>query len=274
MRKLLRLVDVHRSAEHDETVVTADIGLLIGLPRKIDVANAKSGAAEHRVEYAQRFAGGMLKDEELAHAEAQIVPLCRYKRYAMRTSWRIMQWRGVPIFLNWTVLIGLPWFYYRLGNLVDMAAAFVALLSLLLIHEMGHAAVAKWRQVPVLEIRLFLLHGHCMHEVPEQKSDGVWIAWGGVAAQFALLVIAFAVSKLLEAMAFELYLHAQPVLGVFIATNIFIMLFNLTPLPGLDGTKAWLAVPMLWKYWRRDRRLKTESKMIAADVVEWLKKKR
>ena len=68
MRVAIRLIDVHRAAQHDEAVVAADVGPLIRLARKVDVTNAEAGAPEHRVEHAQRFAGGVLKDEELAHA--------------------------------------------------------------------------------------------------------------------------------------------------------------------------------------------------------------
>ncbi len=67
MRELLYLIDVHRPAEHDEAVVAADVGPLIGLTRKIDVTDAEPRAAEHRVEHAQRFTGGVLEDEEFAH---------------------------------------------------------------------------------------------------------------------------------------------------------------------------------------------------------------
>src|SRR6185295_5996694 len=86
MGEAIRLVDVHGAAEHDEAVVTADVGPLIRLAREVDVTNAEAGAPEHRVEDAQWFAGGVLKDEQLAHEWAQIVPGCGYKRYAMTPS--------------------------------------------------------------------------------------------------------------------------------------------------------------------------------------------
>ena len=33
-----------------------------------------------------------------------------------------MKWRGVPVVLSWTVLLGLPWFYYKHRGLLGMAA--------------------------------------------------------------------------------------------------------------------------------------------------------
>jgi stage IV sporulation protein FB len=199
----------------------------------------------------------------------------------MRTSWQLMKWRGVPVVLSWTVLLALPWFYYRQGTLLGMTVAFVAFFFLLFVHELGHAAVAKWRRVPVLGINLYIMHGLCWYEEPEKKSDEIWIAWGGVASQAALLMLALGASYLLERYAFLLFVHASPALHIFIVTNLFLMLFNLIPLPPLDGAKAWLVVPMLWKRvpkpslkrWRRNRELKRRSEVATADIIERLKKK-
>ena len=115
----------------------------------------------------------------------------------MRSSWRLGQWRGVPISAHWTVLIGLPWFYYETRSLAGTAIAFVAFCFLILAHELGHAAVARWRRVEVESIRLFFIHGTCATAEPHYELDDVLIAWGGVAAQFVVLVIAFSAALLI-----------------------------------------------------------------------------
>ena len=89
----------------------------------------------------------------------------------MRSSWRLGRWRGAPISLHWTVLIAIPWFYYETRTLVDTVAAFVAFFFLILIHELGHAAVARWRGVEVESIRLFFIHGTCSTEEPDYELD-------------------------------------------------------------------------------------------------------
>jgi Zn-dependent protease len=192
----------------------------------------------------------------------------------MRTSWQLMKWRGVPVVLSWTVLLALPWFYYRQRTLHGMVMAFVAFFFLLLIHELGHAAVAKWRRVPVLGIHVYIMHGLCRYEAPEKKSDEIWISWGGVAAQGVLLLLAFAASYLLERYAFTYFVAASPALHIFTVTNVFLILVNLVPLQPLDGAKAWLALPMIWKDFQKNRKLKRESRQIAADIIEWHRKKR
>lgn len=194
---------------------------------------------------------------------------------------QLFEWRGVPVVLHWTVLLGLPWLYFRHRDVVEMIIAFLAFFLLLLVHELGHAAVALWRKVPVLEIRLLFLHGFCRHEEPDRQSDAVWIAWGGVAAQAVLLVVAYGAMRLLMSLAFEFYLPLEPLFRIFTLTNAFIIVFNLVPLPSFDGATAWRALPMLWarlpkpdaRRWLRERKLQRQSKLVADDIIERLKKK-
>ena len=191
-----------------------------------------------------------------------------------------MKWRGVPIVLNWTVLLGLPWLYFqRHRDLTAMATAFVAFFFLMLVHELGHAATAKWRRVPVLEIRMFIMHGLCRIEGPDKRTDAIWIAWGGVLAQFAVWLIALGVSELLQAHSFTAYWAAYSALDILITANFIIMMVNLVPVAPLDGATAWLVVPLVLerlpnpKRWWRHRKLKRQSNEVAADIIEQLKKR-
>jgi len=210
----------------------------------------------------------------------------------MRSAWRLGQWRGIPISLHWTVFIGVPWFLWQTRSLVDTAVAFFAFFFLLLAHELGHALVALWRRVEVDHIQLFFLHGYCSHESTDYELDDVLIAWGGVAAQLAVLVVALGVDVLLATFAPSAQVLMSPLLWVFIGTNVFIMVVNLIPLAPLDGAKAWRIVPIFaewaketsWAHkWRRrsaaresarTKKLEAESERIAADIIDKLKKRK
>ena len=210
----------------------------------------------------------------------------------MRANWPLGSWRGIPIALHWTVLLGLPWFFYKTGSVTGTLVAFVAFLFLLVAHELGHAAVALWRRVEVAHVELFLLHGVCAHEVPDYEEDDVLIAWGGVAAQFVVLIIALGVNLLLFRLFPVVYFWAAPALLVLIQTNLVIMILNLIPVAPFDGAKAWRALPLL-REWARDtswaarmreifsarkrarnRRLEADSQRIAADIIDKLKKRK
>ena len=210
----------------------------------------------------------------------------------MRSSWKLGQWRGIPISLHWTVFIGIAWFLYQTRSVVDTAVAFVGFCVLLLVHELGHAAVALWRRVEVHRIRLFFLHGNCEHELPDYELDDVLIAWGGVAAQLVVLLLALGANVLLAAVSPATHVLASPLFRVFIGTNVFIMIFNLLPIASFDGAKAWRILPILadwakdtsWAHkWRRrsaareatrTRKLEDESERIAADIIDKLKKRK
>lgn len=208
----------------------------------------------------------------------------------MRTNWRVGTWGGVPISLHWTVLLGLPWFYYQTRSVAATAIAFAAFLFLLLVHELGHAAVAVWRHVEVRRIRLFFLHGICEHGEPYYEEDVVLIAWGGVAAQLAVLVIALGVRVLLTMLAPDTPWAIWAVLAVLINSNLFLMVFNLIPLAPFDGAKAWRVLPLIREWaattsWAarlrkraaareraRNKELEAKAERITAEIIDKLKK--
>jgi Zn-dependent protease len=208
----------------------------------------------------------------------------------MRSSWRLGRWRGVPISLHWTVFIGLPWFYYETRGFADTAIAFVGFFFLILIHELGHAAVARWRGVEVESIRLFFIHGTCSTEEPDYELDDVLIAWGGVAAQFVVLVVAFGAGLLLPTVSPLAHGLASSLLRVLTEVNLFIMIVNLIPIAPFDGAKAWRILPILREWWEqtswatalrrrsvarekaRTEKLEAASERIAADIIDKLKK--
>ncbi len=208
----------------------------------------------------------------------------------MRSTWRLGSWRGVPVTLHWTVLLALPWFYYQTRSASATAISCVAFSFLLVVHELGHAAVARWRNVGVEGVQLYFIHGLCAHDEPYNEEDDVLIAWGGVAAQFVVLVIAFGASTLLTAFAPLPYSVAAPLFGVLIRTNLLIIVINLIPVAPLDGAKAWRAVPLLWERaqrssWgaglrklsaargrARNKKLEAKAQRITAEIIDKLKK--
>src|SRR5690242_14873153 len=163
----------------------------------------------------------------------------------MRATWRLGLWRGIPISLHWTVFLGILWFLYQTRSLLGTAIAFFGFCFLLLAHELGHAAVALWRGVAVDEIDLYFLHGSCRTDAPDYELDAVLIAWGGVAAQFVVLVVALVAEVSLEAVAPAASALAWPLFRVLIATNLFIIVFNLLPVRSFDGERAWRILPIL-----------------------------
>src|SRR5215471_9489224 len=210
----------------------------------------------------------------------------------MRTAWRLGRWRGIPILFHWTVLIGLPWFAYQTKSVAGTAISFAAFFVLLFVHELGHAAVATWRRVDVRRIELLFLHGSCAHDQPYDEEDDVLIAWGGVAAQFVVLLAALGYDTLLGPRSPYTHPMTYALLRVLIDTNVLIMIVNLIPVAPLDGAKAWRCIPILREWakgtsWAaslrallaarqkaRDKRIEAKSARITADIIDKPKKQK
>lgn len=156
--------------------------------------------------------------------------------------WQLARWKGVPILLHWSVLLGLVWFGFRYQRLVPTLLTFFAFFALLLVHELGHAIAARSRNVHVFGIRLYLLHGLCSHARPHRERDDVFIAWGGVLAQGVVLVLALLVKPILTMVFPTAELVLAPLFRVLITGNALMIAINLLPVAPLDGHKAWRAL--------------------------------
>jgi len=176
----------------------------------------------------------------------------------MRRGWlnkfvRVGAVKGVPISVHWTVpaicifILGV-----QIEHVLTSAAGLLAYLCMLAVHELGHQLVGQSRGYQVIRIEIYPLHGLCILDRPEAGIDAALVAVGGATAQFIV-----AVPFILYRMLFG-YTGLEPA-NAFIAILGFfspaIALFNLLPIPPLDGAKFWPVVPLLFRgRWRRGGR--------------------
>jgi Zn-dependent protease len=157
----------------------------------------------------------------------------------------IMRFRGVPVYVHWSVLliailILLNVIHHPASSLLGLTAY----LGVLLIHESGHLIAAQRMRCDVFSIKLYPIFGITQFETPWSKLDHCVIAWGGVIAQafVALPVIGWIV--LFGYTRFESVNAVLALLGFF---SVGVAVFNLLPIPPLDGATAWAIVPELIK---------------------------
>jgi len=67
VREPVGLVDVHRAAQHYESVVATDVRLRGRFAAEVDVTDAEAGRPEQRIEVAERLGGDVLENEQLGH---------------------------------------------------------------------------------------------------------------------------------------------------------------------------------------------------------------
>ncbi len=155
---------------------------------------------------------------------------------------------GARLHLHWSALalsLGLLALWFR-----HPAEALVVILSyygIILLHETGHALVARRLGLRPFDITLYFIHGRCTYERPDTLRQDVLVAWGGVALQLAVavpLVVLAAFTPILK----------LPLVGIVVAAfghaSLMIAALNLMPMPGLDGARAWKIFPILVADWR------------------------
>jgi Zn-dependent protease len=113
--------------------------------------------------------------------------------------------------------------------------AWLAFVALVLVHELGHALLVRWRGHRVVGIHLTAWGGECQWRPGRRggepsNADRVIIAWGGVLAQSVVLVVAISLVALGV---------RHPVLSPLVWSNAIMIFFNLMPIPPLDGATAW-----------------------------------
>lgn len=213
----------------------------------------------------------------------------------MQNHWNLGRWLGIPVSTDWTLLLAFAWLFVMTGNAMQAIAGSLALVVVLLGHEFGHVAMARWRRVAVYAITINGMHGETARGYARGKLDEIIVAWGGVLAQLLILALALLLLPLLPVPQNAWLGDALTgVYTVWTRWNILLLVIALLPFSTLDGSVAWQIVPYLRERLKRRpvtppktgsdekvvqldaarrRALKDESAKAAADIIERLKKK-
>ena len=145
--------------------------------------------------------------------------------------------------VHWSVLLAFPFAWALKKDVVGALIVQGIFLVLMLAHELGHAFAARWFRLPVFSIRLYAIHGVCIHGPSRTKGEEIAIAWGGVAAQALLFLAALGLTKALS-ISSGVPRFLEPALEVLVPINLLIAFCNLLPIAPLDGSKAWRFIPL------------------------------
>ena len=153
----------------------------------------------------------------------------------MRMSWKIGRVAGIDVFLHPTFLILLAFVGLSGGSGFHGVALTTAAFGCVLLHELGHALMARQFGIATEDITLYPIGGVArLRRLPKAPGAELLIALAGPAVNFAIL----AVLSLLPGGYF--------VNNLFNA-NVMLALFNLIPAFPMDGgrvLRALLTVPI------------------------------
>jgi Zn-dependent protease len=150
----------------------------------------------------------------------------------MFRSWRIGKLLGFPVEINLSFLLLLAVMFIWFGGLLGVFLVLLAFASVLL-HELGHAVVARRLGVPISGIELSFFGGAAkMVELPKSANHEIAIAAAGPLVSIGLSAAGFGLGALTGVQLFS-------VLGWI---NLLIAGFNLLPALPMDGGRILRAL--------------------------------
>ncbi|MEM8488700.1 MAG: site-2 protease family protein [Bacteroidota bacterium] len=166
----------------------------------------------------------------------------------MKRSFRVGTFSGIDVNLHWTfslMLGGLFLFYlYQTASLL-IAAAGIALLSTVflcvVLHEYGHALMARRYDIKTLDITLYPIGGVArLAKMPKEPMQELWIALAGPAVNLAIAGILYMISGFFSGDVAVETLAAAPtnIIGMLIWFNLVMVGFNMIPAFPMDGGRV------------------------------------
>ena len=170
----------------------------------------------------------------------------------MRNALKVGSAAGIGIFLHWTfvlLLIGIFAFYLFQGESVAAALAGVgfilALFACVVLHELGHALMARRFDVPTRDITLYPIGGVArLQRIPEEPMKELWIALAGPAVNVVIAVVLAALIGVTGGrFAPEVALDpGASFLTTLMWANVILFAFNLLPAFPMDGGRVLRAL--------------------------------
>jgi len=167
--------------------------------------------------------------------------------------WNVGRLRGVPIRIHWSAVLGALFF----SGFRFAPGGWLGFVLVILVHELGHAAVVKIARQHVHGVTIHGMGGECQWSGNATPIQRACIAWGGVWGQLALFAVTLPLVGLMRA--------TMGTMGAELAYaltwgSLVLAALNLIPFGPLDGVEAWkLPGLLVQRYKRRRGRAKTEA---------------
>jgi Zn-dependent protease/CBS domain-containing protein len=170
----------------------------------------------------------------------------------MRWSLRIGRLAGIDVHIHATFLILLAWVgwvhWQQFGTEQAVVAGigFILLLfACVVLHELGHALMARRFGIPTRDITLLPIGGVArLERMPDDPRQELWVALAGPAVNVLIaagLFVWLLVTQSLEPLA-RLGVVSGPLAERLLAVNLFLVGFNLLPAFPMDGGRVLRAV--------------------------------
>ena len=166
-------------------------------------------------------------------------------------SWRVGTLAGVPVYLHGTFLILLvfvlaaDWLRERSLSAGIAGMTFVvAIFGTVVLHELGHALMARRYGIRTRDITLLPIGGLArLERMPEVPRQELWVALAGPAVNIGIAMLTFAVLAASAGSPPASMLNVpRDAVGRFLEVNVWLAAFNLIPAFPMDGGRALRAL--------------------------------
>jgi len=187
-------------------------------------------------------------------------------------SWRIGSAFGIGLYVHWTFLL-LPavigWYNLRHGGYEAAAlavASIFALLGCVILHELGHALMARVYGIGTRDITMYPIGGVArLERMPDRPVEELLIAIAGPLVNVVIAVGLFGGLMLTGALFLSdlRYLgFGERLLTSLFGMNVMLVLFNMLPAFPMDGGRVLRSLLAMWI----DRIRATQVAVIVAGV--------
>lgn len=170
----------------------------------------------------------------------------------MKSRIRFGTVQGIDMFVHWTFLLmlaGIFVFYVYQGLSIVGAMMGVGLIlavfGCVVLHELGHAFMAREFGIPTLDITMYPIGGVArLQRMPREPRQEFWIAVAGPAVNLGIAGALYLLTSLMgpsQALA-EAMTPGGNILTMLMWVNLALVVFNMLPAFPMDGGRVLRAV--------------------------------
>lgn len=172
-------------------------------------------------------------------------PVENPRRPSSPWSFQVATVSGIPVRIHFTFLLLLVWFFVIGGRNIWTVLFVCAVFFCVILHEFGHAIVARKYGVQTRDITLYPMGGVAMLQGRPKPAEEFWIALAGPAVNVVIAIVLGAIIYFKEGHPPHFTLNPGPqtsILEALFSANVWLPAFNMIPAFPMDGGRVLRAV--------------------------------